>query len=108
MDVRAALAIVFGSYPVPCFLEYPDSVPDQRTIASMTVVTLIQQLISSFGTTFSSTAIILVHQLLSSDMVIPAVYSSIVSPLDTYDIHNGFLCILQDPLFGPHSYFHVS
>ena len=86
----------------------PSSVPDQCTIAHMTIATLIQQLISSFETTFSSTAVISVHQLFSLDMVNPAVCSSIVSPLDTYDIHSGFLCILQDPLFGPHSYFYVS
>ena len=41
-------------------------------------------------------------------MVILAVCSRFVSLLDPYDIHSGFLCILQVPLFGPHSYFYVS
>lgn len=86
----------------------PSSVPVQCTIASMTFVTLIQQLISSFGTTFSSTAVIPVHQFFSSDMVSPAVCPRFVSLLDPYDIHSGFLCIIQVSLFGPHSYVYVS
>ena len=68
----------------------PSSVPAQCTIACMTVVTLIPQLISSFGTTFSSTAAIPVYQFFSSDMVSPAVCSRFVSPLDSHDIHSYF------------------
>ena len=92
MDVWAALAIVFRSHPVPRFLEYPV----QCTIASVTLVTLIQQLSSSFGTIFSSTAVIPVHQFFSSEMISPAVCSS-----EQYGI-------LQVPLFGTHSYVYVS
>ena len=55
----------------------------------MTLVTLIQQLTSAFGTTFSSTAIIPVFQLFRSDIVSSAVYSRFVSPLDTYDMYSS-------------------
>ena len=73
----------------------------------MTLVTLVPQLISSFGTTFSSTAVIPVYLFFSSDMISLVVCPSFVSLLDPYDIHSGFLGILQVPLFGPHCYYYV-
>ena len=74
----------------------------------MTLVTLIQQLINFVDTTFSSIAVILVHQFFSSDVISPAVCPRSESLLDSYDIHNGLLCIIQVPLFEPHSYVYVS
>ena len=56
---------------------------------SMTLVTLIQQLTSVFGTAFSSTAVIPVFQLFRSGIVSSAACSRYVSPLDTYDMYSS-------------------
>jgi len=115
VDVRAALAFVFGSHPILCFLEYPVQFQFSVPLWAWPVpvqfqfsVTLIQQLTSTFGTPFSSTAVIPVFQWFRSDIVSSAVCSRFVSPLDTYDIYSSSYVSDRSLFSGLTVIFHVS